>query len=77
MVEPVAKRPSAAWWRQLPLRGRVGLTLLPVVFLIVVVSPTRWGPIAFVLLLVGNLLAGALADRRYLRQAADRPAEDP
>ena len=75
-VGTMSERRLPAWWRQLPRRGRIGLVLLVVVFLIVVISPTRWGPVTFVLLLVGNQIAGGLADRRDLREAADRRAED-
>lgn len=64
------------WWRDMPPRRRVGLCLLPVVFVSGVVSPSRWGPMAFVLLLFGNQVIGGLANRRDLREAAGDPTEE-
>ena len=58
------------WWHDMPPRRRIGLCLLPVVFVIGVVSPSRWGPVAFVVLLLGSQVVGALVDRKDLREAA-------
>lgn len=50
--------------------------MLPVVIVIVLVSPNQWGMAAFGVLLVGGQALGGLANRKEFREAAARQAED-
>ncbi len=66
----------ARWWRDLAPRSRLTFGLLPVVIVIVLVSPNQWGVAAFGVLLVGGQVLGGLANRKEFRVAAARRAED-
>ena len=60
------------WWRRLPKRKRVGLAALLVVGVALIVAPGIWSALAFLAVLFGGIIADALADRRYLREARAR-----